>query len=98
MINTDIPFYATASDEDKEIFRKWLVSHLKMGEVRLTFNKKDGTIREMKATLDQKVVPIIENTSSTERKYRSPEVVSVWDLEKSAWRSVRFDSITQISF
>ena len=97
MIDTDIRFYATASDEDKEIFRKWLVSHLKMGEVRLTFNKKDGTIREMKATLDQKVVPIVENTSSTERK-RSTEVVSVWDLEKSAWRSVRFDSITQISF
>jgi hypothetical protein len=97
MIDTDIRFYATASDEDKKIFRNWLVSHLKMGEVRLTFNKKDGTIREMKATLDQKVVPIIENTTGTEKK-RSPEVVSVWDLEKSAWRSVRFDSIMQISF
>lgn len=97
MIDTDIRFYATASDEDKKIFRNWLVSHLKMGEVRLTFNKKDGTIREMKATLDQKVVPIIENTTGTEKK-RSPEVVSVWDLEKSAWRSVRFDSIKQISF
>lgn len=97
MIDTDIRFYATASDEDKKIFRNWLVSHLKMGEVRLTFNKKDGTIREMKATLDQKVVPIIENTTDTEKK-RSPEVVSVWDLEKSAWRSVRFDSIKQISF
>jgi hypothetical protein len=97
MIDTDIRFYATASDEDKKIFRNWLVSHLKMGEVRLTFNKKDGTIREMKATLDQKVVPIIENTTGTEKK-RSPEVVSVWDMEKSAWRSVRFDSIMQISF
>lgn len=97
MIDTDIRFYATASDEDKKIFRNWLVSHLKMGEVRLTFNKKDGTIREMKATLDQKVVPIIENTTDAKKK-RSPEVVSVWDLEKSAWRSVRFDSIMQISF
>jgi hypothetical protein len=97
MIDADIRFYATASDEDKKIFRNWLVSHLKMGEVRLTFNKKDGTIREMKATLDQKVVPIIENTTGVEKK-RSPEVVSVWDLEKSAWRSVRFDSIMQISF
>ena len=97
MIDTDIRFYATASDEDKKIFRNWLVSHLKMGEVRLTFNKKDGTIREMKATLDQKVVPIIENATGVEKK-RSPEVVSVWDLEKSAWRSVRFDSIMQISF
>ena len=97
MIDTDIRFYATASDEDKKIFRNWLVSHLKMGEVRLTFNKKDGTIREMKATLDQKVVSIIENTTEVKKK-RSPEVISVWDLEKSAWRSVRFDSIMQISF
>ena len=96
-MNNTTPYYVNASEDEKEIFRNWLVSHLKMGEVRLTFNKKDGTIREMKATLDQKVVSIFENTTNVKKK-RSSEVISVWDLEKSAWRSVRFDSIMQISF
>lgn len=92
-MKTEVPFYNTASEGDKEIFRKWLISHLNMGTVSLTFSKKDGTIREMKATLKSDVVPEVEN-----KRTFSSNVITVWDLEKSAWRSVRYESMKTVTF
>ena len=71
-----------------------LKSKLTNGEVNLTFTKKDGTIRFMKCTLQESVLPPAPEES---KRKPNPEVLSVWDLEKNAWRSVRIDSITEIN-
>ena len=70
-----------------------LKNKLQTGNVNLTFTKKDGTIRFMKCTLQASVLP---PAPETPLRKPNPAVLSVWDLEKNAWRSVRYDSISNI--
>lgn len=84
-------------DKDKKQFRKWLGSHLAYGEVTVTFEKKDGTLRELRCTL--KDVPEYERKTDREvLRKTNEEVMSVFDLEKEEWRSFRIDSVKQIAF
>lgn len=77
--------------------RDWLKSHLKMGPVKVTFTKKDGSERVMNCSLQENVV--VPHEKTTDRvKEENPEVIAVWDLDKSAWRSFRLDSIKTVEF
>lgn len=89
--------YTEFDAKEKIRFRKWLNSHLVYGEVFVSFTKKDGTLREMRCTLNEEIVPKYEKTTETERK-KSDEVMAVFDLDKNEWRSFRFDSVKQIRF
>lgn len=65
----------------------------------VVFNKKDGTQRTMLCTLKPELLPALEkkeDSTDKKEKKQSEESIAVWDLEKKAWRSFRFDSI--ISF
>lgn len=85
------------TSKDKNRFVKWLHSHLLMGEVLVNFEKKDGTLREMRCTL--KDVPEYERkTESDKPRKKSEETMSVFDLDKQEWRSFRIDSVKSISF
>lgn len=82
---------------DNKEAREWLKSMLQMGPVDVTFTKSDGTTRVMKCTLQEGVV--VPHEKTTDRvKETNNEVLPVWDIEKSAWRSFRLDSITQVRF
>jgi hypothetical protein len=74
--------------------RTWLTGLLKEEVVSITFTKKDGTERVMKATLHERLVA---NTNGTGRK-ENAEVISVTDVEIDEWRSIRLDSIKEIHF
>ena len=77
--------------------REWLIGLLKTGPAKITFTKTDGTERIMKCTLQESVIPQYEK--KTDRtKTVSEEVLAVYDLEKSAWRSCRLDSILHVTF
>ena len=77
--------------------RKWLQSHLRMGPVKVTFTKKDGSERVMNCTLQEGVV--VPHEKTTERtKEENPDTLAVWDIDKSAWRSFRLDSVSAIQF
>lgn len=89
--------YADFDSKEKTKFRKWLSSHLAYGEVFVTFEKKDGTLREMRCTLKDGVVPTYEKKTETDRK-KNNEVMAVFDLDKNEWRSFRFDSIKEVRF
>lgn len=69
----------------------------RVGTVRITFIKKDGTERVMKATLDNDVVIPYERKTERIKKPNS-NTLSVWDVEKDAWRSINLDAITSIYF
>lgn len=88
---------ADFAPEDKVKFRQWLHDHLVFGEVYVTFEKKDGTVRKMRCTLKEGVIPVFEsNTESTRKK--NDGVMAVFDLDKSEWRSFRIDSVKEVRF
>ena len=66
------------------------------GVATVTFTKKDGTKRVMKATLDPRNLPVIEARVNAAPRKENPDVVAVYDMEKSAWRSFRVDSVNSI--
>ena len=83
--------------KDKNLLLKWLGEHLAYVPVTVVFEKKDGTLREMRCTL--KDVPQYERkTESETTRKKNDEVMSVYDMDKSEWRSFRIDSIKEIKF
>ena len=89
--------YKGWSEDEKEIFRKWLISHLKYGPVTVYFTKKDGTERKMDCTLKEE--NIVQYEKKTERvKTLNEETCPVFDLEKNEWRSFRYDALTKVEF
>ena len=90
----------TLSETDLIKFKKWLKSHLRMGPVTVTFTKKDGTERVMECTTNPNLVPPVVVKETTEKKERkiNEDTMPVYDLESSAWKSFRWDSIKQVSF
>ena len=89
--------YKGWSEDEKEIFRKWLISHLKYGPVTVYFTKKDGTERKMDCTLKEE--NIVQYEKKTERvKTLNEETCPVFDLEKNEWRSFRYDTLTKVEF
>jgi hypothetical protein len=79
--------------------KNWLKGLLKNEVVTLTFTKKDGSEREMVATLSEARIPKSEKTteSAGTRKY-SDEAQPVYDVEAEGWRSFRWDSLSKIEF
>jgi hypothetical protein len=99
--------YQEADDANKAIIRDWIRSLLQKGAITITFTKADGTDREMLCTLDHaqipeapaKPVPVdgIVRESKKPRKEPDPHSIRVFDLEKSEWRSFRFDRLKKVT-
>jgi hypothetical protein len=67
---------------------------LKENIVSISFTKTDGTDRTMLCTLKNNFLPAATETKeSTKKKAENDNVVSVWDLEKNAFRSFRFNAL-----
>ena len=93
--------YQESSDEEKKKYREWLKNILHTGVTTVTFVKADGSLRDMKATLDPAHIPQfpILNEARQEKigKVENNDVCKVWDTEAGAWRSFRYDRIKTIS-
>ena len=64
--------------------------------VSLSFTKKDGTVREMTATLLKDYIPVVDATNVDEKPLNTTKgdsAIAVWDVDKKAWRSFRWDSL-----
>lgn len=90
-------WYAQTTDDEREDFRRWLGSCLRMHELNVEFTKKDGSNRKMRCTLREDVLPKLDGVVQGEPK-DNINSVSVFDLDKSEWRSFRYDSIKSIKF
>lgn len=78
---------------DKQSIKDALYS----GKTVVSFTKANGEQREMLCTLRPDLIPpqpVSENEKSPRKE--NPDVQAVWDLEKEAWRSFRFDSVSFI--
>ena len=77
-------------NEDDQAFVK---SALVDGVIEIEFLKADGSVRKMNATLNESVVPHVEENA--ERK-ANPDIQVVWDTTANGWRSFRWDRLQGI--
>ncbi len=81
------------TDDDK----KWLIKLLRESSVDVGFIKKDGSQRQMKATLNTELIPHNQSTNK-DGSDKIKSTLVVFDLEKQSWRSFSWDSVNSISF
>jgi hypothetical protein len=64
---------------------------------QVTFTKVDGSVRVMKCTLNESMIPSIEQDNVGEKKKRpeNPDIQRVYDVEAKGWRSFKWNSLTQ---
>ena len=74
-----------------DIDAETLKNLLKTNVMVVTFTKSNGEKRIMNCTLQENFLPEY-NSDSTRKK--NDNVLSVWDIDNSGWRSFRFDSVT----
>lgn len=67
---------------------------LNSGPTRILFEKDDGSVREMNATLCIELLPVQKTT--TKPRKSAPDVVKVYDLDKKSWRSFKLDRLRSI--
>ncbi len=64
----------------------------KNGIAKITFRKKDGSIREMYASLHQKNIPATKGAKRT----KPDNLLTVMDMEKNEWRSFYLDDVLDV--
>jgi hypothetical protein len=81
------------------IIKNDLIKLLKEKVVTVKFKKKDDSVRKMVCSLSNDYLPEAEIKQPLEEKNKTkkqnPDILPVWDLEKQAWRSFRFDSVVE---
>jgi hypothetical protein len=61
-----------------------ITEQLRQGILDIQFIKKDGSLREMRCTLNEKYLP---TTTTESTKKENTEVLTVWDIDSNGWRS-----------
>lgn len=101
--------YQEADDANKAILRDWVRSLLQKQPVTVTFVKADGSVRDMRCTLNWDFIPtnklpgaitdihgtIAESKSS--KKSPDPHTLKVFDVDVMEWRSFRFERLQKIT-
>lgn len=90
-------YYATASEKERKIFRTWVTGILREQDMTVDFEKTNGEFRSMTCTLEESRLPVTSVNKTTQKK-ANPEVCVVWDCNKQAWRSFRWDRLKRIAF
>ena len=68
--------------------------------IEITFEKVDGTLREMAATLNSEIIPAkeeVEEGVEVKAKAKSDTSLAVWDTEKNAWRSFKWENLKTVN-
>ena len=91
--------WSTSTPEQQQEYRLWVIEQLRSRIVTVNFTKADGSDRIMNCTLLPEYLP--ENTYESSQideseSNASLETIAVWDTDISAWRSFRFDRITNV--
>ena len=78
-------------------FIKEIKTFLPEYEVTVTFVKKTGEKRVMQCTTDRSVIPEEQHPGEPNPRIKvNTESQPVWDIEKAAWRSFRWDSVIEV--
>ena len=83
-------------DMTSQMTNEALKDALRAGIVTVGFTKTNGETRQMRCTLMADMIPATDIVEGKTPKKENPDVQAVWDLDKNAWRSFRFDSLNSI--
>ena len=105
--------YQEADKTGRHIFRDWVRSLLEVAEITVTFVKADGTLRDMRCTLDRDRIPpqpprelnkappagTVREDREIAAQYEPEEnhTQKVFDLDAGAWRSFRYDRLKKVT-
>jgi hypothetical protein len=102
-----------SEDLEKMTFRIRIRQLLWENPILIEFEKADGTIRVIECTLSYEhgakhsAVEVVETGTlgmfstlsyKPSNKKINPDICTVWDIKKSAWRSFRWDRIKKIDY
>jgi len=105
--------YQESDETGRHIFRDWLRKLLEVSEITVTFVKADGTLRDMRCTLDRDQIPPqppklekpakeapVDGIVRESKEVTRPEeshTQKVFDLDAGAWRSFRYDRLRKVT-
>ena len=105
--------YQESDESGRMIFRDWIRNLLSVSEITVTFVKADGTVRDMRCTLDQDRIPPqppraakparelpVDGIVRENKEVTKPEeshTQKVFDLDAGAWRSFRYDRLKKVT-
>ena len=99
--------YQECSETEKHVYRDWVRALLRNQAIVVSFTKGDGTLREMRCTLNFDLIPEDRHPKAgqvtdglIEHKHKPPReegTQSVFDLDKNEWRSFRYERVRKIS-
>ena len=105
--------YQESDETGRHIFRDWVRGVLEVTEITVTFVKADGSLRDMRCTLDLLKIPPqpprelnktpVDGIVREDREIAAliePEenhTQKVFDLDAGAWRSFRYDRLKKVS-
>lgn len=78
--------------------RQQLITDLKQTVAEIRFQKKDGSTRIMNCTLMPQYLPEEDRQRAEEaaNKDGNPDVLAVWDVDASGWRSFRLEWVYSV--
>lgn len=80
--------------------RDKILEDLRHYVIEVSFIKVDGTLRNMRCTLDPRHLPpqyLKEGKDEeTEFHQKNPDVIACWDVQNGGWRSFRIDSVQYV--
>ena len=79
-----------------KLTKEQIVEALKANVCEVTFTKVNGEVRTMPCTLQEGVVPVYERKTPVKEAKEQSDVLSVWCLDKQAWRSFRVSSVQEL--
>lgn len=81
-----------------EAMREDLKNSLRAKVGTVTFTKQNGDERIMRCTLQESVLPAQTDLEESIQKKAPTDSLAVWDLDKNAWRSFRYDTVISVQF
>lgn len=73
-----------------------VIGHMKTGIVNFKFEKKDGDLREMNATLISSAIdPRFHKEQNPNPYGANPDHVTCWDVDQQGWRSFNISSLKE---
>lgn len=74
-----------------------VLNMLKAETIQIEFTKANGEMRQMKATLNESVLPEVVAIEEKATRVKSEAALAVWDTEAKGWRSFRWDSLKTVN-
>lgn len=73
-----------------------IIESLKNSICKVVFTKVNGEERTMSCTLNEDILPeVVKEIEEKAPREKSKDALAVWDTDKGAWRSFRWDSLKE---